>query len=274
MTLRITVLGASGFIGSHIVQFLERQGKKPYAPARGDEAIFHEELGDVIYAIGLTADFRERPFDTVDAHICVLNRLLRGGNFSSLTYLSSTRIYANGSQTDEAAALPVSPYGLSDFYNLSKIMGESLCLNCGSGQMKVARLSNVIGLRKDPDIFVDQLLEEGRRTGKVHFQTSLASRKDYIDVWDAVELLVRIATSGEKGIFNVASGEAVSNGEIARFLVDRMGFDYSVACDAPLWAFAPIDISRVRTTFGYSPRRFSEYFPSFLDDYCSTKGLP
>lgn len=273
MTDRVTVLGASGFIGSHLIRFLDRSGVRSNAPARGDEAIFREDLGHVIYAIGLTADFRSRPFDTVEAHVCLLNRLLQQGKFASLTYLSSTRIYANAERTDEDATVPVGSQGLSDFYNLSKLMGESLCLNCGRERMKVARLSNVVGLRKDPDIFIDQLLEEGRHTGKVHFRTSLASRKDYIDIGDAVELLSRIARSDETGIFNVASGEGVSNGEIASFLAERMGFECTVADGAPLWNFSPIDTGRAKAVFGFSPRRFSDYFPSFLDGYCVEKGL-
>src|SRR5437868_14664917 len=88
----ITVLGASGFIGSHIVRELEQRGEKYYAPAKV-ETIWDKDLGNIIYCIGLTADFRTRPFDTVEAHVCKLNELLKRGRFDSLLYLSSTRVY-------------------------------------------------------------------------------------------------------------------------------------------------------------------------------------
>jgi nucleoside-diphosphate-sugar epimerase len=269
----ITVLGSGGFIGGHLARHLQHQGYRCNLPQKGDESIYTGSLGHVIYAIGLTADFRSRPLDTVEAHVCVLRRLIQAGNFTSLTYLSSTRVYAGVSHTAETAKLLVDPNDPGDLYNISKLMGESLCLHGGKPNMKVARLSNVVGLRPDPDIFIDQLLEEGCRTGKVVFRTSLASRKDYIFIDDAVELLTRIALFPESGIYNVASGEGTENGEIARVLVKKMGFEIAVMPDAPAWDFTAIDIAKVKKHFQFSPRSFSDYFPAFLQSYRQKKGL-
>lgn len=138
--------------------------------------------------------------------------------------------------------------------------------------MKVARLSNIVGLRRDPDMFIDQLLDEGCRTGKVVLRTAPESRKDYLYIDDAVGLLERIALSGEAGIYNVASGEAVTNGEIIRALAEHMDFEVSVAPGAPVWNFTAIDISKARNRFGFAPARFSEYFPVFLGDYRRNNG--
>lgn len=269
----ITVLGSAGFIGNHLARHLQREGYRCNLPQRGDESIYTRPLGHVIYAIGLTADFRSRPLDTVEAHVCVLRRLLQRGNFISLTYLSSTRVYAGLKNTAETAQLLVNPNEPGDLYNISKLMGESLCLHCGRPGMKVARLSNVVGLRPDPDIFIDQLLEEGCRTGKVKFRTSLKSRKDYLFIDDAVELLTRIALSQESGIYNVASGEGTENAEIAHALAKDMRFEIAVAPDAPAWDFTSIDIAKVKTRFQFSPRHFSDYFPAFLQSYRLKKGL-
>lgn len=264
---KVTVLGAKGFVGSHLVRHLRRQGQDCLAPERDDETIFRRPLGRVIYAIGLTADFRSRPLETVEAHVCLLRRLLETGDFESLTYLSSTRVYAGVTDTSEEAGLRVNPNDGSDLYNLSKLMGESLCLHGGRSGLNVARLSNIVGLRPDPDMFIDQLLKEGRRTGKVVFRTSLESRKDYLYIDDAVDLLVRIAQSGEKGIYNVASGEGVTNGEIARALAAEMGFEVSVVSGAPTWEFTAVDVAKARERFAFSPRKFAEYFPAYLQDY-------
>ncbi|QEI07243.1 NAD(P)-dependent oxidoreductase [Pigmentiphaga aceris] len=269
---RVTVLGARGFVGSHLVAHLTAQGYDCHAPARGAE-LGREPMGHVIYAIGLTADFRSRPLDTVEAHVCVLRQLIASGNFDSLTYLSSTRVYTGASDTSETAVLRVNPNDPSDLYNISKLMGESLCLHAGLPNIRIARLSNIVGLRPDPDIFIDQLLEEGRRSGKVVLRTALTSKKDYLYIDDAVSLLTRIALSAEHGIFNVASGEAVENGDIARFLERDMGFAVSVLPDAPEWYFAPVDVSKVRTHFGFAPVAFSEYFPRYLSRYKAANSL-
>jgi hypothetical protein len=88
----ITVLGASGFIGSHLVKRLEERGIPCNAPGR-DQTISTGNAGDVIYCIGLTSDFRSRPFDTVRAHVCKLLEVLQDWEFDSLLYVSSTRLY-------------------------------------------------------------------------------------------------------------------------------------------------------------------------------------
>ena len=270
---KITVLGSAGFIGSHLARHLQRQGYDCNLPQKGDESIYTSTLGHVIYAVGLTADFRSRPLDTVEAHVCLLQRLIRAGNFESLTYLSSTRVYAGAADTAETARLQVNPNDPGDLYNLSKLMGESLCLHVGRQSMKVARLSNIVGLRPDPDIFIDQLLEEGCRTGRVVFRTALESRKDYLYIDDTVDLLTRITLSPETGIYNVASGEGVENGEIARVLATEMGFEVTVAADAPTWDFIAVDVSKVKACFAFSPRRFADYFPIFLQSYREKKGV-
>lgn len=263
----LTVIGAAGFIGSHLVRHLRALGADCLAPLRGEELSAKHSLGHVVYAAGLTADFRSRPLDTVEAHVCLLQRLIRQGNFDSLTYLSSTRVYAGAENTDESATLAVNPNFSGDLYNLSKLMGEALCLHSGRSEMKVARLSNVVGLRRDPDIFIDQLLEEGAASGKVVFRTNLASRKDYLLIDDAVELIAQIALSAENGIFNVASGEAVSNREIAEALKIEMGFTVEVSPNAASWDFTEVDIEKIKSRFGFSAQRFADYFPVYLQRY-------
>jgi nucleoside-diphosphate-sugar epimerase len=268
----ITVLGGRGFIGSHLVRYFQTAGYECRVPQRGDES-WTAPLGHVIYAIGLTADFRSRPFDAVESHVCLLERLLRAGNFQSLTYLSTARVYGGSLDTSEAADLHVNPVNPDDLYNLSKLAGESLCLHCGREGMKVARLSNVVGQRDDTNTFLYQLLEQGRETGKVVFRTSLESKKDYVDVDDAVALLARLSVSTSTGIYNVAGGEGTRNREIAETLVEEMGFKVSVAPGAVTSEFNSVDISKAKSEFGFSPRRFGDYFPAFLRGYRKKKGL-
>ncbi|MFW7342514.1 NAD(P)-dependent oxidoreductase [Pollutimonas sp. H1-120] len=268
-----TVLGGGGFIGSHLLRYLRQNDHQCFSPLRGDDSLFNSSLGHVIYCVGLTADFRSRPLDTVEAHVCLLRRLLEQAEFESLTYLSSTRVYAGATATDESSTLHVNPNQPGDLYNLSKLMGESLCLHGGRANTRVARLSNIVGLRPDPDIFIDQLLEEGRKTGRILLRTALSSRKDYLYIDDAVSALALIAASKAQGIINVASGEAVDNQQIVRILESDMGFIVDVAANAPAWDFTAIDINRLKDEFAIQPRLFSDYFPEFLKLYRRNKGF-
>ena len=70
-----TVFGSSGYIGSHLVRHLIASGEEVATPMRG-APIGETHLGHVVYAIGLTADFRTRPFDTMAAHVTRLADIL------------------------------------------------------------------------------------------------------------------------------------------------------------------------------------------------------
>ena len=134
---RFTVLGGTGFVGAHLARFLRACGDEVAVPPR--DAALSGDLSHVVYAIGLTADFRTRPFATIEAHVCRLSRLLERAKFESLLYLSSTRVYARTSVALEDMALAVDPTVTDDLYNVSKLAGESLCLSRETPTVRVAR---------------------------------------------------------------------------------------------------------------------------------------
>src|SRR5262249_21758891 len=66
---KYTVLGASGFIGGHLAAHFRKAGVRHLAPPKWTDDVLHRPLGHVLYCIGLTADWRSRPHDTVRAHV-------------------------------------------------------------------------------------------------------------------------------------------------------------------------------------------------------------
>ena len=82
MSASFTVLGAAGFIGGHVRRRLEARGDAVRAIARGD-ALPDGDLGRVICCVGVTADFRTRPLDTIDAHVSYVADVVRRARFSS-----------------------------------------------------------------------------------------------------------------------------------------------------------------------------------------------
>lgn len=248
-----TVLGASGTIGRRLSAHLRAAGHAVFSPDRGED-IYSRPLGHMIYAIGLTADFRQRPFDTVDSHVSVLGELLKHGNFESLLYLSSTRVYGRAAGGNEDSPLPMLSQDPSDLYNLSKLMGESLCLQDARSSVRVARLSNVVaGDDAESANFVPSLVREAR-SGRIVLQTSMDSVKDYIHIDDVVELLSRIAVRGRERLYNVASGIQTTHEQWTTLLAARTGCVVKVVPSAPTIRFVPIDIGRIRTEFDYHPR--------------------
>jgi nucleoside-diphosphate-sugar epimerase len=248
-----TVLGASGNIGRRLAAYLRSVAQTVDTPGRGDN-LYRRPLGHVIYAIGLTADFRERPYDTVQAHVSLLAELLQHGNFESLLYLSSTRVYGRAVAGREDGTLSVLPQDPSDLYNLSKLMGESLCLQDSRPGVRVARLSNVVGGEDgDSSNFVPSLVREAR-SGRILLQTAAESTKDYIHIDDVVELLPRIAARGRERLYNVASGVQTTHSQWTAQLAVQAGCAVEVANGAPNVSFVPVDIGRIRAEFGFQPR--------------------
>jgi nucleoside-diphosphate-sugar epimerase len=264
--MRFTVLGASGFIGRNLVPRLRDEGHDVFAPARNDERCFRGFLGHVIYCIGLTADFRNRPFDTVRAHVSVLADVLERADFTSLLYLSSTRVYASASETSETAALPVTTVEPSDLYNLSKLMGESLCLNSGRTGTRAARLSNVVGFDPESNNFLPALIREAL-AGTITLRSALDSAKDYVALDDVLTILPRIAVAGIEPVYNVASGRNVRNGDLTKRLEALTGCSVRLAEPAPAQSFPPVRIERLCQEFGFSPSDPFERLADLVADY-------
>lgn len=250
-----TVLGASGYIGRRLVAHLRAQGHAVWAPVRGDSDIFTRPLGHVVYCVGLTADFRTRPFDTVSAHVGLLAEVLQRAQFDSLLYLSSTRVYMGAACTDEDACLAVLPGEPSYLYNLTKLTGESLCHTCGRAGVRVARLSNVVGPGMDASSgnLVADLVYQARQ-GHVVLRSDPRSSKDYVHVDDLLDWLPRIALQGAAKVYNVASGVQTSHGQWLDWLRDRTGCTLEWPSHGPLQQFLPITAKRLQVEFAVHPR--------------------
>jgi nucleoside-diphosphate-sugar epimerase len=263
----ITVLGASGFIGSHLVKRLERDGIAYDAPPR-DAVLTERHLGHVIYCIGLSADFRTRPFDTVEAHVSKFNELLRDGSFDSLVYLSSTRVYPPSLPLAvETEPLQVNVANPSDLYNLSKLMGESIAMHSGRERVRIARMSNVYGADFTSEMFLPSIIRDAVTRGKVTLYTALNSSKDYISVESVVEGLLKIVTQGQQRIYNLASGRSISNQALAEGIGRLTGAVFEVVPNPPTTAFPPISIERMQQEFNFVPSDLFEDLERLIQLY-------
>lgn len=254
-----TVLGATGFVGSCLVEHFQRQKELVWAPGRGDAEIFERPLGDVYYCIGMTSDFREYPFETVEAHVSYLARVLRQAHFERLIYLSSTRVYTDYGGTAEDASMIVQSRPMSDLYNLSKLLGESLCFNARRAGVKVVRMSNVYGPDFSSRNFLASLILEGLERGVIELGTSADSGKDYIHVADVVPALISMLRDGKYDLYNLAAGSNVANGALVRAIAEVLNVPWSVQPGAPIIDFPVIDVRRLHAEFPFNPR-------SALDD--------
>jgi len=264
-------VGGHGFIGRRLIAHLTDDGDQCEVPSRraGPSRL---DWGHVIYAAGVTADFRTRPYDTVRSHVTDLMQVLDGGDFKSFLYLSTTRVYRGAADTTEGQPLMVRSDDADQLYNLSKLMGESICLSINNPRVRVARVSNVYSAEFSSPNFLDTLVDDAVSKKRVVLRTDLRSTKDYVHVDDVVRLLAAIARSGRHRIYNVASGENVSNDALVERIRQVSGCTVEVVPAAPLVTFPVISIQRIRQEFSVRPASILGELPRLVAAYRRSLG--
>jgi UDP-glucose 4-epimerase len=265
---RYTVVGASGFVGRRLVEALRRDGYEVYAPIRGDAELFRRDLGHVFYCAGLTADYLQRPFDTIEAHVTLLAHLLREARLERLVYLSSTRLYDSlgGGPGAEDGPLVLNPAEPRHLYDFSKGLGENLCLTQSGGRASVARLACVFDDAPDAPGFLPQWIDRSRREREIHLASATGYVRDYIHLDDTVAAIRAILDAGVCQVVNVASGENLSNIDLAE-VFERHGRRIVFERTTPRQAAPLCDVARLHD-LGVRPRLGRDVLDAILE------GLP
>ncbi|SFD60278.1 Nucleoside-diphosphate-sugar epimerase [Paenibacillus catalpae] len=253
MTRTATVIGASGFVGSHLTAKLRMLGFDVFCPEKKDPLVYSRPLGHLFYCAGITADFRSRPYDVVEAHSGYISKLLRSAEFDSLLYLSTTKLYLGAASTSEDAPLTVNPNQRDDIYALSKLLGESVCLCSGRANVRVARLSNIVGEDFRSSNFIYSVMKDIVGRGSVTLESTLDSEKDYIRIEDVIDALIQIAIKGKHFIYNVASGVNLTHQQLFDAWSEVREFELTLSPSAARFAFEPITIKRIQEEFGFRP---------------------
>ena len=269
---KFTIFGARGWIGSNLVRRLSQGGHEVCELHRDNWPARGERLGHVVFAIGLTADFRDRPLATGQANVGVLAEALERYQFDLFLYLSTTRIYRNAAEAVEGASLRVNPTDPDHLYDITKLAGEALCLSLAQPTARVARLSNVIGPGDRSENFLSAVLADASR-GAAVIRTSPDSEKDYVPLSYVLEIIEAIALGGRHRLYNVASGRNTSNRTIADLLHRHTGAELTFTPNAPRIAFPPIVVDRARTEFSATPMPFETAFAEFIDERARASAL-
>lgn len=268
--MKFTVFGGNGFIGSALVKKLRAENHDVFVPQRGDTGFLDRSLGHVIYAAGITADFRTRPIDTLHANVSLLAEVLKG-DFESLLYLSSARIYRHSAATDETADIKVNPEDGEDYYDLTKLTAEALCHSMGRSGVRVVRLTNVVGPDFRSSNFLFDVIRSACDTGVVELRTAVESSKDYIAIEDVVDLLPVIALTGARRCYNVGSGTNLTHAQMMEPIISITGARLRVHEGAPTMKPSPVDIGRVVNEFSFVPSPVLPRIPMLVHEYMRRK---
>jgi len=261
-----SILGADGVIGRALCHHLAAQGATVQAFGRKNNGYLSHPLGHAIYAIGLTADYAARPFDTVEAHSSLFARLLKDAAFDSMTYLSSTRLYDGGTSGREDAPLMLSPQNPRHLYDLSKALGESLCLTAGRANVRAARLAVVYDGGLTGKNFLHDVIRRAAAAPQLHLDSHPRLARDYVHMDDVCSALAAIATRGRRQIYNVASGMNVANADLFAALekLTGCGISTTTKADAPYVASPVVDVTAMTEELAIRPRQLMSALPGII----------
>jgi UDP-N-acetylglucosamine/UDP-N-acetyl-alpha-D-glucosaminouronate 4-epimerase len=288
----VLVTGGAGFIGSHLVDRLLRDGHTvrvldSFATGRRENLAHLEDVeiveGDiqsyervhtavrgcdcVLHQAALPSVPRsvQDPLMTNVVNVTgTLNVLLaaRDSGVRRVVYASSSSVYGPGAEMpkrEDAPPQPVSPYAVS------KLAGESYCRAFAAvyGLESIAlRYFNVFGPRQDPTSQYSAVIPRfitAARSGRpvtVYGDGSQSRDFTFIDNVVHANLCALTAARAEGQALNIACGERISLLEVIGVLGDLLQQDVEVDHAPPRAGEIPhslADVSRAASEIGYVP---------------------
>ena len=146
---------------------------------------------------------------------------------------------------------PVKPEGV---YGRNKLVTErNLLLTLPKERLTVLRLANVFGHEIHRSLFFGRMLTRLKEQGKIIFNMSPESLRDFYAVWHLADALAVITTNPKPGIFNLGSGFGTPCGDIADWVIEGYGSGRLDILDHNLSDQYWLDITKARATWPTLP---------------------
>jgi nucleoside-diphosphate-sugar epimerase len=285
VSARILVLGASGFIGRHLIDACRARGFEVIGTSRGSsrELIRLDPLGPnafervleaiqpsaIVNCIGATAGSRD---EFLAANVGVVSRLLE---VVGLETCPNQRLVQLGSAAEFGAVefgagiSPTAPTNPVNGYGATKLEATRLVAQARERGVQgvVLRLFNPLGPGLPDSSLPGRAVARIRNALEHHERAirfgSLRASRDFVDVRDVVDALIAAATleTTPPPILNLGSGTATSARELVRTLAQIAGYDGQILEDdtgsprAGEIAWQRADVSLTVSSLGWEPRR-------------------
>lgn len=245
---RILVTGYNGFIGSHLVSFLQsknchiigvcqnyhkeikiQQIKKNIQQIKARD--IRDNISDIIHLAALTdLNFcQKNPIECFKTNVLGTQNLLeisRKKNCNFI-YVSTSHVYGKPTK------LPIDekhPRNATSIYAASKICGELTCESYSKSynmNVTILRLFSVYGPNSSPHLVISRIISQLFHSNSVKLG-NLSPKRDFIYVDDAVRAIEHVICSRGLNIYNVGSGKSHSVSEVCTILKKLTGRNLSI----------------------------------------------
>ena len=262
-----TIFGSSGFFGTNLYKVLKERKEKIFIPKK-NKYLFNKNLGNIIYCIG-TSESIKNPKNALIANLEILSKILTNNKFQTFTYLSSIRVYSKSSKTKETDKITFNHNEKGVYFKSLKIAAESLCLQMNNPKIKIIRLANVFGHYFSNQIYLlPTLLRQSITKRKISIIINKNSKKNYLNVNDAINVILKIINKSKHQIYNVASDKQISIGQISekikKFTNCKVLYKNSnIIVNEP-----KINIQRIKKEFNFKPEiKFDKEIQKIIRNY-------
>ena len=260
----VAVLGAAGFIGSHVVTELLRRGREvvavtdsppPAGPSpnvRWVQVDLDDHVPDLHGAT--TCIHLAEPNVLADVAAAERNlaraRRVLAAPFGRVVYVSSAVVYGDHRTTPRRESEDIAPEGV---YANAKASVERAV--SGDPRCAVARLANAYGRGMSPRSVLSDILHQVGSSGRLTLR-DLEPVRDYVHVADVARALVDLADASPHGIFNIGTMRGTSVHQLARIACAAAGTpEREVVATSPrnMSSVLVLDVDRMRREVGWSP---------------------
>ena len=289
--MKVLVTGGAGFIGKHLVRYLLKKGnvvaifdnfsnseKSSISSLVDNDA---KIIGDITKLEDITEAMKDydivihlaakisveesikNPSETFRINVDGIKNILlacKKNQVKKLIVASSAAVYGEGSLdikwTEDSKINPTSPYGESKVIMEQEIK-EFISrhnINC-----IILRFFNVYGVGQSPEYagVITKFIKKIADNKPLEIFGDGMQTRDFVAIQDVVDSIYDAISNGKNGIYNIASGKAVTIKELAELMISMSGKDLDIQYVSPKKGdikYSQADISLAKKELHYSPK--------------------